>query len=116
MLALLESCDVCVGTTSTATLQAALVGTPVIALNLTGFDWPWPLGGETAVPVARDEEDLAAALERWASGERLPGRDDLLGALGAGHGDEGVERLLSAVIAPPPAARKRPEPVASGSR
>jgi hypothetical protein len=104
MLELLRGCGVCLGVTSTATLQAALVGTPVVVLNVTGFDWTWPLGGDTSVPVALDSDGLAAALARWASGERLPGREDLLAGLGAGHGDEGVERLLSAVIAPPPAA------------
>ena len=27
-------------------------GTPVAVLNVTGFDWTWPLGGDTPVPVA----------------------------------------------------------------
>ena len=78
------------------------------------FDWPWPVGGDTAVPVAFDEDGLAAALSRWASGERLPGREDLLGGLGAGRGDEGVERLLSAVMTPPAAVAEQRVPAAIG--
>src|SRR4051794_35313284 len=49
----LRESDLCVGVASTATVQSVVVGTPVVALNVAGFDWAWPLGGDTAVPIAR---------------------------------------------------------------
>jgi len=48
---LLASADLCIGSLSTATLQAALQGTEVVVLNVTGFTWTWPLGGDTPVPI-----------------------------------------------------------------
>ena len=96
ILELFRSIDLCIGGTSTATLQTALVGTPLIALNLTGFDWPAPLGGDTTVPIADSEESLVLLLQRWAGGEPWPGREDLLDGLGA-HGDDATERLLAVV-------------------
>jgi len=96
ILDLLARCDLCIGTITTATLQAALVGTPVVALNLMGFEWRWPLGGETTVPVAHDERDLRTWLDRWSSGSPLPGREDLLRALGAStDGDDPTDRMLA---------------------
>jgi ADP-heptose:LPS heptosyltransferase len=94
----LESCDLCIGGVTAATLQAALVGTPVIALNLTGFDWRWPLGGETTVPIARSPEELGDALDRWRAEGVLPGREALLDALGADGGD-GPGRFLAVLEA-----------------
>jgi hypothetical protein len=100
----LAACDLCIGTITTATLQAALVGTPVIALNSMGFAWAWPLGGDTAVPVARDRDELAACLERY-SGAPLPGRDDLLAALGADPaGGDPTARMLAILDRSPAAA------------
>jgi hypothetical protein len=95
VLEALSRCDLCVGVPSTATLQAALVGTPVIALNVSGFEWCWPLGATTRVPIARSEAELAGWLERWATGTQLPGREDLLAALGAGDPAAAIERLLA---------------------
>jgi hypothetical protein len=91
---LLAGADLCIGALTAATLQAAIVATPTIALNVTGFEWVWPLGGDTPVAVARSEEDLRAAVERWAAGEPVPGRDALLRALGADR-DDGVDRLFA---------------------
>jgi hypothetical protein len=91
----LNRSDLCIGAPSTATLQAALVGTPVIALNVSGFEWCWPLGGPTRVPIARTEAELVAWLDRWAAGAELPGREDLLTALGAADSAATTERLLS---------------------
>lgn len=93
ILELLGRADLCIGGSSAATLQAALVGTPVIVLNLSGFDWPWPIGGGTTVPVARSDAELRVSLDRWASTRTLPGRDDLLEGLGA-HGSDATEHLL----------------------
>jgi hypothetical protein len=91
---LLGECDLCIGAPSSGALEAALVGTPLVLLNVTGHDWRWPLGGETTVPVARSEDQLAGWLRRWAQGEVLPGREALLEGLGAGEGDA-TERLLT---------------------
>jgi hypothetical protein len=89
----LERCDLCIGSASTATFQAALFGTAVAVLNISGYDWCWPLGGNTRVPIARSGEELAAYLERWAAGEVLPGQPELLEALGA-DGSDATARLL----------------------
>jgi hypothetical protein len=94
--AFLAAGDVCIGGMSAATLEAALVGTPVIVLNLTGFDWRWPLGGDTRVPVARSVSELAEWLAQLRSRGTLPGREDLLQALGANGGDP-TQRLLDAI-------------------
>lgn len=95
---LLEASDLCIGGTSTATLQAALAGTPVVVLNVTGFDWNWPLGGDTSVPVARSEEELRSWLARWSEDKQLPGRSELLDALGV-DGQDPTERILAVLEA-----------------
>jgi len=93
---LYRACSLCLGTATTATLQAVLNGTPVVALNLTGFEWSWPLGGDTTVPVARSAGELSACLDRWASGRPLPGREALLTALGLSEaGGDGTSRILA---------------------
>jgi hypothetical protein len=94
--ACLAAGDVCVGGTSTATLQAAVFGTPVVVLNITGFAWRWPLGADTAVPVAHSGVELAECLERWRREGTLPGGDELLEALGADGGDA-TARLIAAL-------------------
>jgi hypothetical protein len=93
IMELLADCDVCIGTASAATLQAALVGTPVIALNLNAYDWLWPLGGGTRVPLARSGAELTEWLGRWLGGERLPGQEELLEGLGANGGDASARML-----------------------
>jgi hypothetical protein len=90
---LLRSADVCIGAQSAATFQAALAGTSVIVLNLTGYEWAWPLGGETTVPVASSADELSRWIGRWASDRILPGAPDLLRGLGA-NGDDPTQRLL----------------------
>jgi len=97
----IASCDVCLGSASTSTFQAALPGTAVIALNLSGYEWCWPLGGRTEVPIARSAEELAGHLRRWADEGRLPGRDQLLEALGV-DGRDPIDGLLKLVLADPP--------------
>jgi hypothetical protein len=101
--------DLTIGGASTSTFQAALVGTPAILLNLTGTEWPYPLGGDaTAVPVARDAGELDAALAAWQRDDVLPGRGDLLRALGVDGGDA-VARLLGILDGRPPAPAPRTE-------
>jgi hypothetical protein len=97
----LATSDACVGGTSAATLEAALFGTPVVVLNVTGFDWRRPLGGESTVPVARSAAELAECLDRWRRLGTLPGGEELLEALGADGGDA-TERLVAALGGRPP--------------
>lgn len=93
ILELLAGSHVCIGTYSTATLQAALVDTPAVVLNLGGTDFPWPLGGGTTVQVAHSRDELATILHELAAGDGgQRGRDDLLAALGVMPGDA-LERL-----------------------
>ncbi len=107
VLEVLSECDLCVGGTSTAILQAGLVGTPAVLLNVTGYEWGWPLGGETSVAVARSQSELVEVLERWLETGCLPGRDDLLSALGADGGDA-TERLLRVLAGRAPAPTPTP--------
>jgi hypothetical protein len=93
---LLAGCDLCVGAATAATLQAALVGTPVIALNLTGFDWEWPLGHGGSVPVVASRSELEDWLARWLAGEELPGRSEMLAALGV-NGSDSTGRIIDLV-------------------
>jgi hypothetical protein len=114
--AALAACDLCIGTPSTATFQAALAGTPVAVLNVSGYDWCWPLGGVTTVPLAHDAAELAQFVRSWAAGERLPGREDLLAAIGA-DGTDATDRLMRLVEAGPPgAARALPSAAQAAAR
>lgn len=85
--AAVAGCDLCIGSASTLSFQAALVGTPVTVLNVSGYEWGWPLGGRTRVPVAHSADELIEILSAWRAGQELGGRQELLEALGAGQGD-----------------------------
>ena len=115
ILQVLRDADLCIAGCSTATLQAALVGTPVIVLNATGYEWRRPLGADTAVPIARGFEDLSRWLERWAGGAVLPGGKDLLDALGVDGGDA-AGRLLGIVDVRGSTARRENTPLTTVSR
>jgi len=93
MTELLARADLVIGGTSVGTLQGALAGCPAVVLNLSGFEWPWPLGHDTSVPVARSAEDLEAILGRFADEGGVPGRQDILDALGV-DGRDPVSALL----------------------
>ena len=70
-------------------------GVPVIFLNVTGHDAPWPFDGSTDVPMARSEEELAALIpEVLASGD-VPGRAEMLGALGVKA--DAVDRVVDLI-------------------
>jgi hypothetical protein len=99
---LLGSADLCVGGASAATFQAALAGAAVVVLNVTDLEWRPPLGGLTAVPVARSETELSAHLERWRTEGTLPGREELLAALGVDGGGDPTQRLVEALEGRPP--------------
>jgi hypothetical protein len=79
---LLATGDLVVGAVSTATLQAAAAGVPVIFLNVSGSEAPWPFDGSTEVPSASSAQELTDEIPRVLSSEGVPGRRDLLEALG----------------------------------
>jgi hypothetical protein len=89
----LAAVDVCIGTSSTITFQSALAGTPVLVLNVSGYEWGWPLGGTTRVPIAHSADELAPALAQWRAEGTFSGREELLEALGA-TGEDASLKLL----------------------
>ncbi len=92
---LLGSAGVCIGTLSTATLQACVLGVPTVFLDVSGISRPWPFNGE-ALPFATDSEALADELVAIAAGGEVPARDAALEALGV-RGDA-VERVLELLV------------------
>lgn len=80
-LDLLASADVCVGATSTATLECALVGTPVVMLDLVG-GWAPPLDDSGDVPYARSADELARLLPEVLAQSPPHGTQALLRGLG----------------------------------
>jgi hypothetical protein len=95
---LCASVDACVGAMSTATLQAAGYGIPVVYLDVAGIARPWPFDG-SAVPVARDAEQLADALAAAVDRPDVEGQAEMLEALGARHGATAVVCDLVAELA-----------------
>jgi hypothetical protein len=79
---LIGASDLCIGAVSTAALEAAAAGVPVIFLNPTDTPAPWPFDGSTDVPVAASTEELAELIPRVLSAGGVPGRATLLQALG----------------------------------
>ena len=79
---LIASADLLVGAVSTATLQAAAAGVSVIFLNVSGSAAPWPFDGSTQVPIAGGAQELAGLIPGVLSSEDVPGRPELLEALG----------------------------------
>jgi hypothetical protein len=82
---LLASADLCIGSLSTATLQAAAAGVPVVMLDLTGSERPWPFDG-TALPVARGESELVERVHEAAAAPGVVGEEAAREALGARPG------------------------------
>jgi hypothetical protein len=79
----LRTADLCVGAVSTATLEAAAAGVPVVFLNVTEKPARWPFDGSTDVPVACSSEELAEVVPRVLASGGVPGRAEMLEALGA---------------------------------
>jgi hypothetical protein len=76
-------CDLCLSGVSTATLQAAMAGLPVIFVNPGGARRPWPFdGGNEAFEMATDVAELVGAIpEALARRGELPA-EPLLEAFG----------------------------------
>lgn len=97
ILDLLAGADVCIGSISTATLEAAMVGIPVIVLNVSGHDWPPPLGGNTTVPISRTEGELGGWVDHALAGGELPGQEELIEALGVRSPGEATAARLKLI-------------------
>ena len=100
VLEALGQADLCVGTASTASFQAALVGVPVVVLNLTGYRWEPPLDGSGDVPVPTSAGELERVVAAWSAGAGIGGRPELLVALGADSGQgpgDSVDRLMAII-------------------
>jgi hypothetical protein len=80
--ALLATVDLCVGAISTATLQAAALGVPVVYLDATTVQRPWPFGGSDGLPRATGPDDLAEQVGVVLAAGEVLGRDAALDALG----------------------------------
>ncbi len=78
--------DVCIGAVSTATLQAAALGTPSILLDTTGMPLEWPFDGSGDFPTARSADELGETLVAATRTKHPTGRDAALHALGARPG------------------------------
>jgi len=92
--ALLAAADLCVGSVSTATLQACALGVPTVVLNMSAFPRPWPFQG-SALPSAADADALAVAIVATLRSGEVAGREEALEALGVRT--DAVERVLELV-------------------
>jgi hypothetical protein len=92
---LLRVTDLCIGAVSTATLQAACAGVPVVFLNVTGRTAPWPFDGSTDVPVALSESELAALIPVVLSTDTVLGRAAMLDALGVKR--DAIDRVVDLI-------------------
>ena len=81
--ALIGQADLCVAAISTATLEFAAAGVPVILLNVSARPGPWPLDGQSVVPFASSAAQVAELIPRVLASEGVPGRDLMVEALGA---------------------------------
>ena len=93
---LLGSCDLCVGGLSTAMLQAAAAGVPVVFLDITGMPTAWPFDRTGELPVAGDATELAEQVQRALAAPRVLGGDALVEALGVRPGS--LERLVELAL------------------
>jgi hypothetical protein len=98
----ISTADLLIGAVSTATLEAAAAGVPVIFLNVTGWTAPWPFDGSTDVPLAASAEELATLIPRVLSSGDVPGRAEMLDALGVkADATDRVVELISALVRRP---------------
>jgi hypothetical protein len=96
----LRGARLCVGTLSTATLEAVRAGVPTVFLDVAGVPLPWPFDGSGALPRATDRESLA----------------DALGALGKRPGDATQAAAAEALGARPGALGRVADLVVAATR
>jgi hypothetical protein len=92
---LIEAADLCIGAISTATLQAGAASVPVVFLNVSGRRGPWPLDGSTDVPIASSSEELTELIPQVLSSGLVPGRTELVEALGVRA--DATDRVISLI-------------------
>jgi hypothetical protein len=79
---LLAECDLCLGGVSTALLQAAAAGVPVVFVDVTVLPSTWPFDGTTDLPMAASVHELAVQIRRALAAPDVCGGDALSEALG----------------------------------
>jgi hypothetical protein len=91
---LLTSGDLCIGSLSTATLQACALGVPTVVLDITGIEraWPFCMG---ALPVGARADELSDAVAAALVSREIAGRDAALDALGVRS--DATERVVDLV-------------------
>lgn len=94
--ALLAGADLCVGALSTATLQAAAVGVPVVFLDTGAIARPWPFCGADGIPRATGAQELAERVRGALADEEVAGRDAALDVLGVRA--DAVDRVCELVV------------------
>ena len=93
----LLSSRLCIGTVSTATLEAVQAAVPTVFLDVTGVPLPWPFDGSGALPRATDGASLANALGdlgRHPDEATLAVAQEALGAR-----PDALERIADLVVA-----------------
>jgi len=94
--AAIAGAGLCVGAVSTATLQAAALGTPTVLLDVTNVSLEWPFDGSSDFPTAGGTDDLADLIATIGRAGETGGRETALAALGARRGaSEAVLRLIA---------------------
>jgi hypothetical protein len=92
---LLASADLCVGSLSTATLQACALGVPTVVLDIAGIERPWPFC-KGALSVSTQADELAEAIAAVLASREIPGCEAALDALGV-HPDA-TDRVVDLAI------------------
>jgi hypothetical protein len=95
--ALISSSDLCVAAVSTAALEAAVAGVPVILLNVTGSPARPPFDGSSDMPVATTSDDLAQLVPSVLASAEVRGRSGMLDALGVRA--DAVEQVVELIQA-----------------
>jgi hypothetical protein len=91
-----QAARLCIGTLSTATLEAVRAGVPTVFLDVTGARLPWPFDGSGALPRASDVPSLAELLRTLGPRADDVGQAAAQEALGARPG--AVERVADLIL------------------
>jgi hypothetical protein len=95
---LLAGAALVVGSLSTATLESAAAGLPTVLLEPSGAPVEWPFDGSSAIGVARDPGDLAAALRTLGQSADPAAVADAREALGADP--NAVDAVVELILGP----------------
>ena len=109
--AVVERADLCIGGVSTAMLQAARVGVPIIFLNVARVARPWPFDGSGAIATAETADELAPLVTDAVAGRGQPERQVIEEALGIrADAPERVLALLQETFSAPPGGGAAAQP------